>query len=154
MYDLIAFLALNRDLHTFIALGAWFQALVESFIKEFRLLVDFPSIIFPDETDLEVLNPVSVSIFFTLLLAYAGRLTYFHISVSFIFAFSWLTEHMIKFLSMVLVGTLSDIFDLFRNLRSLFCAFWSSQWVLVTQWGWHMPLRTQGQEIRWVNKKE
>ena len=104
MYDLITFLALNKDLHSFISFGAWFQALVESFIKEFRLLVDFPSsIIFPDETDLEVLIPVSISIFFTLLLAYAGRLTNFHISVSFIFAFSWLTEHMFRFLSIVLV---------------------------------------------------
>ena len=59
-----------------------YPTLVESFIKEFILLVDFPtSIIFPDETDLEVLIPVSVSIFFTLLLAHAGRLTYFHLVV-------------------------------------------------------------------------
>ena len=118
--DLIAFLALNKDLQFFMAIGALFHALVASFMN---VHVDFwetpSSINLPLVIDLELRMPSINSDFFIAKL-WLGKFTDFHISVSFVFEFNWLTEHIFSYFRMLSVETLSEIFDLFRNRNSLF----------------------------------
>ena len=83
------------------------------------------SINLPLVIDLELRMPSINSDFFIAKL-WLGKFTDFHISVSFVFAFNWLTEHIFSYFRMLSVETLSEIFDLFRNHNSLFWVFWSS----------------------------